>query len=507
MSSAALSDLHRPCDLIRHWAERIPEAPALLSGALCLSYRDLDAEVDKAAAYLAGKGIEPGDRLMLVAENDVVVPVLMLAAQRLDAWPCIVNARVAAREMEALTAIVRPRVIIFTAKGAEAASFAERLDAQLERYAPYGEIAVAGFSDVQPEPLDEHPSRRIGLILFTSGTTGLPKAVMHSHRSLMGTGAALAQVRQVRQGGRYDGGAPLSHVMAICTVMSVLYAGASLTLTGRLDIADLAVRIAAGEVTHLSFVPTVYARLLEHVKQAQIDMSGARLEYISCGGAPLDPQLKSRVEALFGVRLVNGYGMTECCPISRTHPGRDFPHDSIGYPDPGAEIRLVDEDGTDVGVGAVGEIWARAVGQMSGYYRDPVATAAALREGGWVATGDLASRTEDGEVRIVGRKKEMIIRSGFNVYPAEVEASLSEHESVGQSAVVGLKLEDGNEEVVAFVQLREGNSVGEAELIQFLRSRLAPYKCPARIHLRSQLPVGSTGKILKRILQEELAKS
>lgn len=497
----------RATDPVKHWARHTPDAPALLYKERCITYAELERHVEEVAQLLTLHGAQPGDRILIVAENDLVAPLIMLGAQSLDAWPCIVNARVAAAEMEALRAVVEPRVIVIApSPSREAAAFSDAVVARPIEAGAAGLVSIATREGVVPEPVHADNGQQTALVLFTSGTTGLPKAVMLSHRAIVNIGKTLAEVRQVRPGGRYDGGAPLSHVMGICTLMSVFTAGASLSLTGRVDVPDIVRRIADGSLTHLSFVPTVYARLLEYIRTNAVDVSGSRLEYISSGGAPLDPTLKMQIEQLFGVRLVNGYGMTECCPVARTRPDRDYDHDSIGYAEPGAEIRIVRNDGSDAKAGEIGELWARAIGLMQGYYRNPDATSEALRQGGWMATGDLATRAEDGEIRIVGRKKEMIIRSGFNVYPAEVEASLNRHPAILQSAVLGMKRRDGDEEIVAFVQPREDVTVTQDDLLSHMRGEIAPYKIPTRLFLRDALPLGSTGKILKRQLLDELLK-
>ncbi|MBD0416742.1 class I adenylate-forming enzyme family protein [Oryzicola mucosus] len=498
----------RTSDAIYRWAGETPTALALIHGAQRLTYATLVDEISRAADFLRRQGAQPGDRVFIVADNDLVAPVLMLGAQAMDAWPCIVNARVAAAEMEALRNLVEPRVVVIASTSSrEAIEFAGRVGATTVDAGVLGQLSVATIGGYTRELVEKDAGRQTALVLFTSGTTGLPKAVMLSHTALLRIGAALADVRKVRPGGSYDGGAPLSHVMGICTLMSVLTGGANLTFTGRIDVPDVVRRIANGTLTHLSFVPTVYTRMLDHIRTNGIDMSGSRLEYISSGGAPLDPTLKAEIERLFRVRLVNGYGMTECCPITRTRPDRDYDHDSIGYAEPGAEIRIVREDGKDAVPGEIGELWARALGMMQGYYRNPEATGEALRDGGWMATGDLATRAEDGEIRIVGRKKEMIIRSGFNVYPAEVEAALNRHPGVLQSAVLGVRRPDGDEEVVAFVQPRDEAAISESELKSHMRTEVAPYKVPSRLLIHSNLPLGSTGKILKRQLLDELLRS
>jgi acyl-CoA synthetase (AMP-forming)/AMP-acid ligase II len=304
--------------------------------------------------------------------------------------------------------------------------------------------------------------------------------------------------------------APLSHIMGIANLMVTLWAGATLALMGRLDLKELVDALASGERTHLSAVPTVYARLCEYITANHIDLSRHRVRYLSAGGAPLDAGVKARVEELFGVRLVNGYGMTECAPGCRSRADVDTPAESIGWPEEGVEARIVKQDATpaateaaDVAAEETGELWLRSPSSMLGYYRDPAATAAALRPGGWLATGDLARWRPDGSIALVGRCKEMIIRAGFNVYPAEVEAAINRQPGVLQSGVVGRKRADGDEEVVAFVQPRVDASLEVATLRAGLRAQLAPYKVPAQIVVVEQLPLGSSGKIHKAVLMEQ----
>jgi acyl-CoA synthetase (AMP-forming)/AMP-acid ligase II len=282
--------------------------------------------------------------------------------------------------------------------------------------------------------------------------------------------------------------------MGISNFMAALVAGATLQLMPKLDVAMLIAAIQAGEVTHLSLVPTAYQRLCDYMEGDGLSLSGKGLRYISVGGAPLDPTLKIRVERLLGLRLVNGYGMTECAPGSRTRPDRDAPADCIGWPESGVEMKI---DGDDTG-----ELLMRSATMMLGYFGAPSEAVAILRPDGWLATGDLARRLPDGSFQLVGRKKEMIIRSGFNVYPAEVEAALNALPTVRESAVLGCKLADGNEEVVAFVQLRDAASQDVVSIASELALRLAPYKRPARIVLVEDFPLGPTGKIAKHKLRE-----
>jgi acyl-CoA synthetase (AMP-forming)/AMP-acid ligase II len=237
----------------------------------------------------------------------------------------------------------------------------------------------------------------------------------------------------------------------------------------------------------------MYARLLELCALDGIAAPlASRLRFAYAGGSPLDPGLKRGVERLLGVPLHNGYGLTEAAPtVSQTRLDAPRNDTSVGLAIPGVEVRL---DGPD------GRLFVRGPNVMQGYYRDPDGTRAVLSEDGWLDTGDLARQDPDGALFIAGRSKELIIRSGFKVYPLEVETVLNAHPAVTQSAVVGRALADGNEEVVAFVQPSAGNAPTPAALDDWAAARLAPYKRPARIVLMDSLPAAPSGKVLKHKL-------
>jgi acyl-CoA synthetase (AMP-forming)/AMP-acid ligase II len=254
-------------------------------------------------------------------------------------------------------------------------------------------------------------------------------------------------------------------------------------------------------VTIVQGVPQMYAKLLEYARASGRRFRPNSLRFATVGGAPIEPDLKAAVEDALGLRLVNGWGMTEfASTVSRSlpqHVGRDI---SAGPVLPGIEVRIVDEQGRAVARSEAGEIWLRGPNCMLGYYRNPEATRAVLTGDGWYKTGDLGSLGPDGALCIVDRIRDLIIVSGFNVYPAEVEAELAAHPAVTLAAVIGRR-RHGNEEVIAFVQPAPGASTSEAELAEFLAPRLAPYKRPARIVVLEQLPAAPTGKILKAQLR------
>ncbi|MGN8554357.1 UNVERIFIED_CONTAM: FtsW/RodA/SpoVE family cell cycle protein, partial [Microbacterium sp. SLM126] len=252
--------------------------------------------------------------------------------------------------------------------------------------------------------------------------------------------------------------------------------------------------------------PTLFSRLLAYLQEQGIDQPVApALRYLYTGAGPLDLSLKRRVEAMFGLALHHGYGLSEYAgSVHVTRLGEQRPDTSAGYAVAEAEVQVTDSvTGQPLPLGTRGELWLRGRGLMPGYFRDAAATAAVMREGGWYASGDLGEMHADGALFVVGRLKEMIIRSGFNVYPAEVETALNAHPSIQRSAVVGCPEQDGNEEIVAFVELRPGAGLDTAALHGHLRERLAPYKRPARIVALPELPTNNNGKILKRVLQEQ----
>jgi acyl-CoA synthetase (AMP-forming)/AMP-acid ligase II len=275
-------------------------------------------------------------------------------------------------------------------------------------------------------------------------------------------------------------------------------AGTSLHLQARFAPASSAAFVREQRLTVCQGVPAMYAKLVEHLKaKGETHFGAPALRFLYAGGSPLGLALKREVEGFFGLTLHNGYGLTEASP-TLTQTRHDAPRDdcSVGPAIPGVTLRLVDAEGRDVPEGEVGELWARGPNVMKGYYRNPEATRTTLKDGGWLATGDLARRDASGAYCIEGRSKELIIRSGFNVFPIEVEAVLNAHPAVSQSAVVGRALR-GDEEVVAFVELAPGANAGAADLLAHCAATLAPYKRPTRFVFMNPLPAAASGKVLK----------
>ena len=492
--------------IVRQQAALAPHAPALHQLGRTWSYLELATEVDAHAFLLRRLGVRAGDRVMVVGENCVAQVALMFAAAELDAWIVNVNARLSHAEL----ATIRQhsgarRVLYLVAESPEAARHAERDGAAAAHDLTAGLTTglMAGPLNAQcsPEPV-EPGNGQVAALIYTTGTTGQPKGVMLTHRNLLFIAAVSSALRGLTPHDRAYGVLPISHVYGLASVMlGTLYAGACLVLSPRFSSAAMLRAIGADKLTILQGVPAMYARLLE-VTAAEPSPLTSQLRFIYAGGSPLDSHLKRQVEQLLGLPLHNGYGMTETAPtISQTRLDAPRTDTSVGSVIPGVEVRLVSlascgGDG-DVARGDCGELWVRGPNVMRGYYREPALTFATMRAGGWLNTGDLARQDGTGALFIVGRTKELIIRSGFNVYPLEVETALNAHPGVIQSAVVGRMVGAGNEEVVAFVEADGGNPPSPEQLQRHLARQLAAYKCPSEIVIMAALPAAATGKILK----------
>ncbi|HEV8390524.1 MAG TPA: AMP-binding protein [Dongiaceae bacterium] len=493
----------RSSDLVWRWEQRAPLAPALIDGDVRWSYAELAAAVRAAMDLLRELGIRPGDRVMLVNENGRAIVALLLAAAAIDAWSIIVNARLSGPEIDAIARHSGARRLVFTVGASpDAAAHAARLRAQESDHPLLGRIAVGALNkSTQPEPVFAAGAEQIAVLVYTSGTTGEPKGVMLTHRNLLFIGAISGGMRGFRADDLIYGVLPLSHVFGLASVfLGGLYAGSCFLPRARFNAEQTLQDIRTG-VTALQGVPAMYAKLLAHIRQTGARIDGHKLRFTSAGGAPLDPAVKHNAEELFGQPLHNGYGMTEASP-SMAMTRVDFPRRdcSVGQALPFVELIVVDPDGKELPQGETGDVWCRGPGVMKGYYRAPDQTRAALNKDGWLITGDVGRFDADESLHIVGRSKELIIRSGFNVFPPEVEGVLSAHPKVVQAAVIGAPGSDGNEDVVAYLQVVPSDPPSLEDLAAFCIERLAPYKRPSRFILCETLPATPTGKVLKHRL-------
>jgi long-chain acyl-CoA synthetase len=352
-----------------------------------------------------------------------------------------------------------------------------------------------------PRPVVEREPSDLAVLVFTSGTAGAPRAAMLTHANL------LTNVRQsLASGGDVQssddvafGLLPMFHIFGLNVVLAVsLAVGASVVLVERFDPVSALETIEKHAITIVSGPPTMWAAFAGIPGADPAAFASVRLAV--SGAAKLPVEVGQAMEARFGVHLDEGYGLTEASPVVCSPTGTDAPPGSVGIPVPGVELRLVDPDGDDVLVGDAGELLVRGPNVFAGYWEDPEATARVLGDDGWLRTGDIAVVDDDGYLFIVDRAKDLIIVSGFNVFPAEVEEVLLEHPGVEACAVVGVPHPHTGEAVKAYVKARPGISVEEDDIVAFCAERLARYKCPNKVWFVDDIPRGLGGKVLRRLL-------
>ncbi|MGY6270866.1 class I adenylate-forming enzyme family protein [Achromobacter denitrificans] len=486
--------------LVGRHLPRLADHVALISDEGAWTYAQLDAAVAALARALEARGLRAGDRLLIVGESGSGQLAAVLACSRLDAWAVVVNARMAGVEIDAIKAHCEPRLMLATSGlSRDARAHGLRHGAHEFEVAGLNLSCTQADPAANAEPVQADAREQVAVMIYTSGTTGTPKGVMLTHANLGHSSGVARHARGTGPADRVYSALPISHVYGLSTVaLAALGAGATLLLPSRFEVSHAVAALAEG-VTMLHGVPAMYVRLLQaHEQGTAIAAPGIRL--LHCGGAPLDPSLKARIEAIFGEPINNGYGLTEASPTISMVPYRQRRADlSVGYLIPGMQARIVDEHAQAVAPGEIGELQVRGPNVMKGYYKAPEQTAQALCADGWLRTGDLLREDPDGALFVMGRIKDLIIRSGFNVYPSEVEAALNAYAGVRQSCVVGVP-KDGDEQIVAFVEAEEGREVGVGDLRAFARERLAPYKRPQKIVLLARLPAADNGKILRKAM-------
>lgn len=485
--------------IVPYRANIAPDDIALVEGGRRWSYRELADAIDAAAQQLLLAGVRRGDRVVLVCENCTAAVALIFALTAIGAWPVILGARLSVREIEEIRAHSGARVGVFAGSRA----FLRRAAAEhpnVERRDLFaGESALFGASntDAQIEPAAERATDDVAALLYTTGTTGRPKGVMLTHANLMFVAQASAAARRLSPDDRLCAVLPVSHILGLTGVLlGGLLAGAEIHLWPRFDPNALLTSLERERLSVMIGTPAMYAMLCEYAARKGLAPDLPALRLISTAGAPLDPATKAATEKLFGQVLHNGYGMTECSPtITLTDIDSQRTDCSVGRLLPGIEARLLDSSGRRVAAGETGELWVRGPGVMKGYYRAREETAAAIDADGWLRTGDLA-RESDGNYYMLGRSKEMVIRFGYKVYPAEIEGVLNAHPEVACSAVMPAG-GDEPDSIFAYVQLREGSALLADDLSRFAAARLASYKRPSKVLLVDRMPLSPSGKILK----------
>ncbi|MCP2315113.1 long-chain acyl-CoA synthetase [Nocardia amikacinitolerans] len=500
--------------ILRESRDAAPHAPCLISRDRRLSYAEVDEESSRFARGLRANGLGAGDVLAVSLPNSAEFVIAYFGALKAGAIFMPLNPMLKAREVTHCLADSGARTILAHHDSVDEIRHATRsVDGAnlfvVDAGAPipfgarhYSDLLIADADEIE-QPSDDiaHTAATdTAVLLYTSGTTGSPKGVPLNHFQLYMNCTVSAEAVGVRGDDVALAALPMFHVFGLSAMLNVaIRAGASLSVMERFD-ADAA--LAAMERDGVSIVlgvPTMYFALLA------ADASGRdlrRLRIACSGGASLPAEILTEFEKRFGVTVVEGYGLSETASSATANKPGDRRFGSVGKPIWGVRLRIVDDRDRPLPAGPdhIGEILLAGHNVIDGYYRQPAATRAAFSDG-WFRTGDLGYRDADGFVFIVDRKKDLVIRGGYNVYPREVEEVLYTHPAIAEAAVVGVPDERLGEEVHAVVALKIGGKAEPQEIIDFCKQRLAAYKYPRAVRIVDELPKGPSGKILKRELR------
>jgi long-chain acyl-CoA synthetase len=494
--------------------DRHPESStALVSQGRTTTYGQLKRQVGELRGGLVRAGLEPGDRLAIVNANTWFFVVSYLATLGAGGVAVPLNPQAPPNELEAELVATGARMAVVGPRGRDSFAGVDRMAVDLERVlVPEGVRLDAAdpleeLFDGEPEPVVARDEDDDAVLMFTAGTAGPRKAARLTHQNLL---ANLAQV-QAHPGlvrGAEDvalGVLPLFHIFGLNAVLGLgLFVGSSIVLLERFDPASSLEAVREHGITVVAGAPPLFGAWAAVPGVDASALDSVRL-FVS-GGAPLPDEVADAFRARFGKPIWEGYGLTETSPIvSSSLVGGEPRKGSIGVPLPGVEVRLVDADGEDALAGDSGEVWVRGPNVFPGYWNDPEATALVLTDDGWLKTGDIAVTDDDGYLYLVDRAKDLIIVSGFNVFPAEVEEVLLEHPGIAEAAVVGVSHPYSGEAVKAYVVPEGGKHLEEEEIIEFCAERLARYKCPSSVSFVDQIPQGLAGKVLRRVLREATA--
>lgn len=481
-----------------------PDKIALNFKGNSVTYGQLDRKVLAYASYLKKAGLKEGDKVVLSCLNSpefiysyfgtvrngaVIVPINLLLTMEEIIY--------IVKDSEAKFMIMHPLILQKAKLSREAVEKALGITLIV-----LDEKFNQGISDVSTDGFEDSTNENsISTFLYTSGTTGKQKAAMLTHKNLVVNSEQCYVGLQARPDDIYMCVLPMFHVFAFTAcILMPLYSGATISILESFQPKEVIETLLKDEITIFMGVPSMYVVLLEAGKK---NIIFPKLRLAVSGGAALPVEIYRQGREIMKLPIVEGYGLTEASPaVSFNPPDGIQKEGSIGLPLPGVECKIVDEEDNELPAGEVGELAVRGDNVMMGYYNQPDETQKALRNG-WLHTGDLAKKDEEGYLFIVDRKKDMVIVAGLNVYPREVEEVIYQFPKVKETAVIGLADKLRGEYVKAFIVLKEGEECHSKELLRFMREKLAPYKLPRHIEFVESLPKNSTGKIMKRILKEE----
>ena len=466
------------------------------------TYSQFADAVARTAALLAGEGVAKGDVVSLLMPNSVEYVIAYFACWRLGALAGPINSHLKEQEISYVVSNSEAKTLLV---GSEFLPVINQLRdlPTLNAVILFDDEAQATRDFTKVEATADVTLDDEAIIIYTSGTTGKPKGCLLTHGNVVANARQISQWLGFNESDRLLTMMPLFHMNAVSvTTMSALYAGGSSVVSPKFSASRFWQIVSDYKITSFGSVATMLSMLLTTYSEGvPAGLQTEQLRFAMCGSAPVPAETIKRFEETFHCLVIEGYGLSEStCRSTFNPPDENRRAGSCGLPI-GNEMRVVDDDDTEVADGQLGEIVLRGDNVLKGYYKNPEATAVAFRNG-WFHTGDIGYRDSEGFYFIVDRKSDMIIRGGENIYPREIDEVLYQHPAVSAAAVVGVPDDLYGEEVAGFVVLRDGGEASERELIEFCKARLADYKCPKTIRFVKDIPKGPTGKLLKR----ELAK-
>jgi malonyl-CoA/methylmalonyl-CoA synthetase len=458
------------------------------------TFGDLERRANRMASALAARGVTAGDRLGIILSNRIEYLDLFLAAARLGVIVVPINILYREREAGHILRDSQPKALVV------AGTAAVQSDVPIWQVDELtAEARLSGATAARIPLNGDTPAA----LIYTSGTTGAAKGAVITHGNLAANALTLVDAWRITADDRLLLSLPLFHVHGLGNgIHCWLRSGCRMRLLERFDHAAAAATLLDFRPTLFFGVPTMYVRLLD-VDAASARNIGRSLRLAVSGSAPLAPQILSEFERLYGQRILERYGMTETLmTLSNPYDG-ERRAGTVGFPLPGVETRIVDDSGADVATGTVGELMVKTPTLCAGYWSQPELTAMAFKDG-WFRTGDLAKRSDDGYYTLCGRRSDLIISGGFNIYPREIEELLGEHPAVAEVAIAGAPDRVRGEVAIGFVVLANGATASEVDLIEFCRARLASFKVPRAIRFVDRLPRTALGKVQKAALVKGL---
>ena len=493
--------------------QHFPDRAAIIFGDKAWTYREFDEMTDTIAAAFRRLGVQAGDRIAIHLLNRPEIVFCYYACFKIGAIAVPINTRLKAPEIKYILDHCQAKICISQADlFSEVQSIQDNITPvqtyilvdESEAYSDvhrFSELVESGIDKIELPIVDPHA---VAAILYTSGTTGRPKGVTHTHRSLDLTAAYHAEQVNLTFTDVCGAVLPLCYIGGTAfEMLPALRVGATLVIIPSPEPTLVLHNLQRHRVTHVVGMSVLFNALVNHPDAADYDLGALRV--CLAGGDAVPVMLQKRFTQLFGVNIREVCGMTEVIPYA-LNPSTDNRVGSIGQAARGMTLRLVDDQGQEVPQGHVGEIWVKSDAMMIGYWNDPEATTAAFTDG-WLHTGDLAWVNKDGYYWFVSRKKDIIVRGGSNISPLEVEEILYQHPAIKEAAVIGVPDATWGEVVQAFVVLKAGYVATSAELQEFMRPRIAAYKVPEKITFLSELPKGLTGKIHRKTLRDQVKES